>query len=171
MDIRKLVSRSIRNWPAKVISIAASIFLYASHTMLTRESRFFSVPLVVETSEELIPASSYPRMVRVTLRGDATAIYPIVEDDIEIFANFTKYLEQGSYKAPVEWRKKGTAQGIRGLEITVDPLEVNLDLDFKKSKTVSLAPNIQGFVENWYELMNYTLDPSQVTIEGPVKLL
>jgi hypothetical protein len=78
---RKLLIKVVENWPVKVLSIALAIILFVFHRMSVLEDRFFSVPLKVETAGTLIPASPYPRMVRVSLRGDANSIYPILEDD------------------------------------------------------------------------------------------
>jgi YbbR domain-containing protein len=110
-------------------------------------------------------------MVRVTLRGDANTIYPILEEDIEAYVDLTKYTETGTYRAAIQVRKKGTALVADPLEIGVDPLELTLDLDQRLSKNVHLTANLQGALESGYELSSYTLDPSQVVVDGPAKLL
>ncbi|MDR2028460.1 MAG: hypothetical protein LBP93_02850 [Treponema sp.] len=170
MNGRKLLARVAENWPAKVLSIGLAIILFVFHRMSVLEDRFFSVPLNVETNGHLVPSSSYPRMVRVSLRGDANSIYPIVEEDIEAYIDLGKYADPGSYRAPVQIRKKGTAQGVDALEISVDPLEVSLELDQRISKYVPLTPNFQGYLEPGYEMLSYTLEPSQVVIDGPLGL-
>jgi hypothetical protein len=91
-----------------------------------------------------------------------------VEEDIEAYIDLTKYSDPGEYRAPVQIRKKGTAQGVDALEIGVDPLEVFIALDQRISKYVPLSPNFQGYLEPGYELVSYTLEPSQVVIDGPL---
>ncbi|MFP3088869.1 hypothetical protein LQZ21_00900 [Treponema sp. TIM-1] len=169
MNSRKLIAQAVTNWPAKVLSVAVAIVLFIFHRMSILEERFFSIPLIIEAAAEMIPASSYPRTVRVTLRGDANSIFPIAEEDIEAYLDLNKYTEAGIYRAPVEIRKKGTALGVDPLEIGVDPLEISLELDHKVNKYVSLIPKYQGYVESGYELVSYTLEPTQVVIEGPEK--
>jgi YbbR domain-containing protein len=171
LNSKNLFARAVKNWPAKVLSVALAIVLFIFHRMSVLEERFFSVPLVLETAGDLIPASSYPRMIRVTLRGDANSIFPIAEDDIEVYLDLSSYIEAGNYRAPVEIRKKGTALGVDPLEIGVDPLEIAIELDHKASKSVPLIPRYQGYVETGYELVSYTLEPSQAAIEGPSKLV
>jgi YbbR domain-containing protein len=168
---RKLLVKVVENWPAKGLSIALAIILFVFHRMSMLEDRFFSVPLILETSSNLVPASSYPRMIRVSLRGDANSIYPILEDDIEVYLDLTKYTKEGRYRAPVQVRKKGTALGINALEISVDPLEVSLDLDQKISKLVPVTPNFRGYLEPGYELASYSLSPNQVVVDGPLKAM
>jgi YbbR domain-containing protein len=171
LNSRELFVKAVNNWPAKVLSVFLAIVLFVFHRMSALEERFFSVPLLIETNGGLTPSSSYPRMIRVTLRGDANSIYPIVEEDIVPYLDMTKYTEAGSYRAPVAVRKQGTAMGVDPLEIGVDPLEITLELDHKVSKYVPLTPMYQGYVETGYELVSYSLDPAQVSIEGPLKVM
>jgi YbbR domain-containing protein len=171
VNSRKLLAMAVEHWPAKVLSIALAIILFVFHRMSALEDRFFSAPLQIELDGNLVPASSYPRMIRVSLRGEANSIYPILEDDIEVYLDMTRYTEEGTYRAPVLVRKKGTALGVEPLEISVDPLEVSLELDQKISKYVPLTPNLQGFPEPGYELVSYSLTPSQVAVEGPLRLM
>ncbi|AEF85966.1 conserved hypothetical protein [Treponema primitia ZAS-2] len=171
MNGRKLLASIAENWPAKVLSIALAIVVFIFHRMSLMEERFFSVPLNVETVSRLIPASPYPRMIRVTLRGDANTIYPILEEDIQAYIDLTKYTDPGTYRAPVQIHKEGTALRAVTLEISVDPLEVMLTLDERLSKTVPVRPNFRGNLDQGYEMGTYSLDPGQVVIEGPKGLL
>jgi YbbR domain-containing protein len=170
-DAKKTLTRIASNWPAKVLSIGLAIFLVVSHQMNLLENRFFSVPLKIEASGNMVPASSYPRMVRVTLRGEANGINPILEDDIEAYLDLSKHTVEGSYKAPVQIRKLGTALGVEPLEVSVDPMEVSLELDQKISKYVPVSPGFQGYLEAGYELVSYTLTPTQVVVDGPLRLM
>jgi YbbR domain-containing protein len=167
----KLLAKVAENWPAKVLSVALAIVLFVFHRMSALEERFFSVPLMVETNGSMVPAGPYPRMIRVSLRGDANSIYPIVEEDIEAYIDLSRYTDPGRYRAPVQIRRKGTAQGVDTLEIGVDPLEVSVELDQRISKYVPLIPNFQGHLEPGYELVSYTLEPDQVVIDGPLGLV
>ncbi|MDR2305233.1 MAG: hypothetical protein LBE10_11685 [Treponema sp.] len=163
--------RSAENWPIKVLSIALALILFVFHRMSTLEDRFFSVPLDVELSQNLLPASSYIRMIRVTLRGDANSIYPILEGDIEAYIDLKKYTRPGSYRATVQVRKKGTALGVESLQISCDPMEISLELDQRISKYVPLTASLRGTPAPDYELVSYTLSPAQVVVDGPLTLL
>jgi YbbR domain-containing protein len=168
---RTLLARVAENWPVKVISLAMAIGLFVFHRMSLLEERFFSVPLSVETDTRLIPASSYPGMIKITLRGDANTIYPVLEEDIQAYIDLNQYTEPGTYRAPVRIHKKGTALRAEALEILVDPIEVVLILDERLSKTVPVKANFRGAIEMGYEMGEYTLDPAHVVIDGPMGLL
>jgi hypothetical protein len=171
LNLNKLLSRVAENWLAKVLSIALAIIIFAFHRMSSLEDRFFSVPLTVELNSTLAPASPYTRMVRVSLRGEATSVYPILEDDIEAYIDLKKYDLPGSYRAPVQIRKLGTALGVDPLEISVDPIEISMELDQKISKYIPLTANLGGSLQAGYDLISYTLTPAQVVVDGPLSIL
>jgi YbbR domain-containing protein len=151
-----------------MLSIALAIGLFMFHRMSVLENRFFSIPLKIEINNTLTPANSYPRTVRVSIRGEANSIYPIVEEDIEAYLDLARYHEKGTYRTPVQIHKKNTAFGV---EISVDPMEVEVVLDEKMSKYVPLKPGFEGYPESGYELVSYTLIPSQVVVDGPKGLV
>ncbi|MDR0388302.1 MAG: hypothetical protein LBH57_09740 [Treponema sp.] len=170
-DGRKFLASIAVNWHVKVLSVALAIILFVFHRMSLLEDRFFAAPLRIETNGNMIPASSYPRMVRITLRGEPNSINPIQEDDIEPYLDLTRYTVEGAYRAPVQIRKKGTALGVDPLEISADPPEVSIELDQKISKYVPLTPSFQGYLAGGYELVSYTLTPTQVVVDGPLRLM
>ncbi|MDR2394607.1 MAG: hypothetical protein LBD93_10710 [Treponema sp.] len=170
MDSRKLLAQIAANWPAKVLSIALALILFVFHHMNTLEERFFSVPLLVETTGNLIPASAYTKMIRISIRGDAARVRSLLEEDIEPYIDLTDK-EKGIYRVPVQVRTHGTALGLEPLEIKVDPLEISIVLDHKTSKYVPLKANTRGPLQRGYELTSYTLKPSQVALEGPAEVM
>ncbi|GHV61526.1 hypothetical protein AGMMS49587_05910 [Spirochaetia bacterium] len=171
LNLKKLILKAVENWPVKVLSIALAIILFVFHRMSILESRVFSVPLRIEQSAGFIPASPYTRMIRVSLRGDKNSIDPIQENDIEAYIDLQKYQAEGSYRAPVQIRKLGTALDVESLEITADPMEIPLELDRRINKVLPLTANIRGSVEEGYDLFSQTLTPNQASVEGPRRLL
>jgi hypothetical protein len=53
----------------------------------------------VPTDGALVPASSYPRMVRITLRGEANNVFPIMEEDIEAYLDLRSTRARASTSA------------------------------------------------------------------------
>jgi YbbR domain-containing protein len=170
-NLNKLLARAANNWLAKVLSVALAIILFVFHRMGALEERFFTVPLKMELNSALVPASSYARVVRVNLRGEAANIYPISEEDIEAYVDLKNYDTPGWYHAPVLIRKTGTSLGIEPLEISVDPIEISLELDQRTSKYVPLTANLRGTVQDGHNLISYTITPAQVMVEGPLSVL
>jgi YbbR domain-containing protein len=171
VNLRKLIAKASENWPAKVLSLALAMGIFVFHSMSSLSERFFSVPLVFESQTNIIPASPYPRTIRITLRGDASIIYSIQEDDIQAYVDMSRYHSPGNYQVIVQLRKKGTALDVSPLDIRIEPGEIPLTLDYKISKFVPLKPDIQGDVEPGYVLNSYSLNPAQVIIDGPSRLI
>jgi YbbR domain-containing protein len=171
LNPRKFLVKVADNWVAKVLSVFLAIVVFVFHRMTTMESRFFLAPLIVELPAHLVPSSPYTRMIRVTLRGDADNIMTILEDDVEAYIDLESIEASGFYRAPVQIRKKGSAMGVEPLEISFNPIEIELELDQKSSKYVPLTANIQGNLAPGYDLMSHSLTPTQVTVDGPAKLL
>jgi hypothetical protein len=166
-----LFARLVRNWPAKVLSIGLAIILFVFYRMSSLETRFFSVPLVVEHLSSMMPSNYYPRTIRVSLRGEANAIFSVLEDDIVAYVDMAKLQTPGLYVVPVQWRKSGTAQGTEPLQVTVDPVEIKFVLDRKISKFVPLIPAFHGQVDSGFSMTSYFLNPNQVIIDGPAELM
>jgi hypothetical protein len=171
LNLRGFLQKLAENWVPKVLSIALALVIFMFHRLNTLESRFFSLPLVLEIPSHLCPSSSYARMVRVTLRGDANNIQPIQNDDIEAYIDLSGYESPGAYHAPVRLRKKGSALGVEPLEMTVDPVAMDIELDYKQNKYVPLTANIEGSPEPGFDLVSHSLSPTQVVLEGPSGLL
>ena len=167
---KKFFAQLIKNWPAKVISVVIAVFLFAFHRLGDLEERFITVPLMLELSDNLVPCSSYPQNVYVTLRGPNT-IFHVRESDIEAFADLSGYLMPGIYKAGINIRRKGSAMETEIPEITAEPREISVELDTRISKVVSVSPDFKGHPEQGFEMASFTLIPKEAAAEGPEKLL
>ena len=167
LNIKAILKKIVENWPAKVLSVVLAIILAVFHQMSTLGERSFSAPLKIEGNSSLIPSKPYDGVIRVTIRADDRSKDTIRDEDVEAYVDISKVKESGSYNLPVLVRKKGTAVGVEPLEISVNPPEVEIALDQKMTKSVPVTPNFRGYLESGYELVSYTLEPSQVDIEGP----
>ncbi len=161
-----LFERLLRNWPAKVLSIAVAIFLFLFNRMATLEERFFSVPLEVQSSENFIPAESIPENVRVTIRGRNQEVNLILSEDIRAWVDFTSFNEEGTFSAPVRLEKKGAALHADPIEIRVEPATLTTRFESRMRKSVKVVPNITNFPAKGFELDQYFLTPTTLEVEG-----
>jgi YbbR domain-containing protein len=117
-------------WPAKVLSLVAAIILFIFHGINTLETRYFPVPLQIETNG-IFNTENISQMINVKLRAEADIINIILEDDIEAFIDIKNFSTEGWYQIPVRTRKKGSAASVFPLLITVDPPDIYLWLEYK----------------------------------------
>jgi YbbR domain-containing protein len=164
---RKLLERITEKWPVKVLSVAAALVISVFYRMHTLESRSFSVPLRVETNNTLVPASSFPQVIRISLRGEANNISTIAEEDIEAYIDLGRYTNEGSYRIPVKIQKRGSALGVEPLEISVEPAEILIKLENRISRSVNVYPIFHGAVAEGFELIDEYIIPDSIIAEGP----
>ncbi|MCD1654900.1 hypothetical protein K7J14_09335 [Treponema zuelzerae] len=167
MNARNLIERSLDNWPAKIICLTLSLLLFLFYRMSTLEERFFSAPLKIEGDALMLPASAYPRMIKVHLRGESTSIFPILESDIETYIDLSGIQREGEYRVPVRARLSGTAMNVVPLEITLDPAEIVMKVEHRLSRKVAVTPAFRGYPEAGFEFSGYSLNPTLLEIDGP----
>jgi YbbR domain-containing protein len=167
LNTKKIILGLAENWPAKVLSVALAIMLFVFNQMSTLTTRTLSVPLTVETGFTLVPGSAYPRTVRVRLRGEDETIKLITDSDIEAYVDFSRYEAEGLYSAPVQIRRKGSALAIEPLEITVNPLEISVNLDRRVNKALLLYAVIRGNPAPGFDLISHSISPGEIVVSGP----
>ena len=171
MSPRIIFAKAVENWPAKVLSIGMAIILFVFYRMSALETRYFSVPLQVEQLSGMMPSAQYPRMIRVGLRGESNSIYSVLEDEIEAFVDMSGFHSRGTYTAPVQWRKRGMAQGLEALQVTVDPIEISFSLDYRISRFVPVTASFRGQVYSGHSMTSYSLNPNQIIVDGPAGIM
>ncbi len=167
MNLKGIQNALFANWPAKIISLTAAVVLSMFYRINSMEERFFSVPLSLEPPQGLALADPYPKSVRITLRGDADSIFSVLEEDIEVFADFGKFKSEGKYRISLHVDRKGSALNIEPLEIRVEPAEIKVTLEQKLEKSLEIVPSIKGNPAHGYELVQYSVTPNMVEIAGP----
>jgi YbbR domain-containing protein len=171
LNWRNLFAKIVRNWPAKILSLALAIILFTFHRISILETRFFSTPIIIENLNGMMPAGQYPRMIRVSVRGESNSVYSILEDDIETYVDMSRINTRGTYVVPVQWRKRSAVQGAQPIQISVEPIQITLAVDYRISKLVPVTASFRGQVETGYNMTSFSLNPSQVIIDGPAELM
>jgi YbbR domain-containing protein len=167
MTTNKLIDKILENWPAKIVCLTLALLLFLFYRMSTLQVRFLSVPLQVETNGDLVPASPYPRMVKISLRGESDSIYPIQDEDVVAFIDLEPFTKEGEFRLPIQTRLKGTALDVNPLEVTVEPVEITLRVEHRMVKKVQVTPSFKGYPEAGYEFSGYTIRPQTIEASGP----
>ncbi|MDR1747441.1 MAG: hypothetical protein LBR47_00085, partial [Spirochaetaceae bacterium] len=167
MNLKSLIDRAIDNWPAKLICFAIALMLFLFHQMSSLGRRYYSIPLSVYAEGNLIPAGTYPRVVRISIRGDPNQISTIHENDFTAFVDMSYFTDPGTYRIPVQIQLAGTALAAAPLEVEVDPQDISFTLDEKKVAFVPVAPSFSGEPAKGFEITGYTVNPPMVEISGP----
>ncbi|MFP4363438.1 MAG: YbbR-like domain-containing protein [Spirochaetia bacterium] len=166
-----LLERLIRNWPVKVLAIAAAILVFLFHRFTTLEERYFSVPLEIEVNNEFVVSGDHPSMARVTIRGKGNTIFNIIEEDVSAVADLTQIETEGVFRVPVELETRGAAQEAGAIEFRVEPVEITVTIEPKVTRSLNVVPQLTGFPPSGYELNATLVTPNSVTVEGPASIV
>ena len=118
-----------------------------------------------------MPASSYPRQVRLQIRGESEQVFRIVADELRAYLDLRRFTEEGEFTVPVQVERSGAAAGSGTLEVTAEPEAVVIRLEERLLKSLEVVPATSGFPPSGYELGQLIMTPSSVEVEGPRSLL
>jgi len=161
------VNKLFEHWPAKVLALAAAILLFLFNRFDSLQVRTYTVPLRLVTDTALVPAQDYSHRVKVTVRGAPELVAQVGDADLEALVDFSGHQGEGVFNAPIQVNRKGAAAETAALEVSVDPLVLNLHLERKIVRTVPVKPNFVGEPGKDFELSSFQVNPAVVTIEGP----
>ncbi|MDR2841742.1 MAG: hypothetical protein LBV52_00900 [Spirochaetaceae bacterium] len=167
MKISRLKEITLKDWPAKILSLALAIFIYVFHQFALLDTKSLTVDLAVTGSSDFIISNEIPKKIRVTLRGLSKDISPITDSDIDASIDISAYTTPGRYHVLIKTIPQDNALDADPLEISVLPLDVLVVLSRRMSKSVPILPELAGTTPDGYELSSQTINPTTVQIEGP----
>jgi YbbR domain-containing protein len=167
LNVDTILKKLTRNSPQKIVSLVMAIFLFMFHNINLLKSKTISSKLQIEGQTNLIITNIIPENVSVTLLGNEEDISGISGDDIITFIDISAYTEKGSYRVPVQIIKAGNVLNIDTLEMSVEPVDIRIQLDNMLRKFVRISPAISGSPAAGYDLVSENVEPSQIQIEGP----
>ncbi len=167
MNIKHLLDKILDKWPAKVICLVISIFLYFFHQASLIDSKTVVVPLQIVENGVVMHVGSTPGSVSVIVRAGEETIKSILPSDISASINLDTITEKGTYKLPVKLTLSESLLAYDPLEIKLRDDLITIDVDRKAIKYVPIAPSVVGEVAHGYEIDTITITPSTVEISGP----
>jgi YbbR domain-containing protein len=144
-----------------------AIFLFAFHNLNLLKTKVIASELKIEGTAEMIITRSIPESVSVRLRGIGDDIAEITAADIITYIDLSRYAERGEYRVPVQVIRSGEALNVDTLEISVEPVDIMIQLDKKAYKTVKIVSDITGTAAAGCNIVSENLTPDAAIIEGP----
>ncbi|MCX7788335.1 MAG: CdaR family protein [Spirochaetes bacterium] len=167
MRSKSFLDRLVAEWPAKALSLAAAILLFLFHNYSTLSERFINVPLQAVFANGFTAGQPLPKRVRVSVRGKEKNLATVTEGDIEAIADFTAFNKKGTYRVPIQIKRKGSGEDSNIMEFRVEPIELVVLIEEKIQKRVEVSPRFKGSLLSGYELVQYYVTPSLILVEGP----
>jgi|GEM_PF-122049 len=167
MSDATFLAKLLDRWPVKVLCLGLAMVLYILFRVNTLTELQITVPLNALTPEGFVVSSDIPGNINVTLRGEEEDVQGVLPDDVVAFVDLTSFPEEGEYRVPVEFRKKGSALQPEALELRPRPREIELALEPRTVRSLTIRPELSGFPALGYELTQFFVSPSSVTAVGP----
>jgi hypothetical protein len=144
-----------------------AIFLFAFHNLNLLKTKVIASELKIEGALGKAITSAVPESVSVRLRGEEDDIAEISAADIITYIDLSGYTEKGEYRIPVQITKSGAALNADTLEISVEPVDIMIQLDKTAYKSVKILPDITGTAASGCDIVSESLTPDVATVEGP----
>ena len=167
MNIKHLLDKILDKWPAKVICLVISIFLYFFHQASLIDSKTIKVPLTIIENGIVMHVGTVPGSVSVVVRAGEEIINTILPGDISASVCLDTITAKGSYKIPVKITLSDSLMAYDPFEVKLKDDKVTIDVDRKSIKYVPIVPSIVGEVAHGFEIESISMNPSTVEIAGP----
>ena len=171
MNIKKLIEKINKDWPAKIICLCLAIFIYAFHQILTLESKTVTLPLTVNSSGTLMSKNISQSSVKVYFKTDSAHINLISAKDLKAYIDLTPYTENGIYDIPVKLELSEDLKNIDPFEFKIKPESVKLNLEEKVLKYIPVVASTSGEPDYGYYVSNLSVVPSSVKVVGPSSVI
>ncbi|MDR2343576.1 MAG: hypothetical protein LBD86_03490 [Spirochaetaceae bacterium] len=171
LNVDRVLKNLTENSPQKILSLVMAVFLFMFHTINLLKSKTIPSKLQLEGHTDLIITNIVPESVSVTLLGDEKDIAGVSGDDIITFIDISTYTTKGVYRIPVQIIKTGSALDINTLEVSVEPVDIRIQLDNVSSKFVKISPDISGAPAAGYDLVSENVNPAGIEVQGPETLI
>ncbi len=152
----------------RILSVAVAVALWymVAADRNPQTERAFSVELQARgLPAGLVVVGTTPR-VEVKVRGPRSAVGELNPEGVEAYVDLTQVTEAGEYRLPVRVR---VPQGMR--VVSVQPDEVVVGVDVVARRQVPVEVVLQGTPAPGAVLGQPSVQPAQVTVQGPRSLV
>lgn len=171
MSKRSLIERMLDKWPAKIICLIISIFLYIFHQTSIIDKRNIVVPLKIVENGLVMHVGKVPSTVSVVVRGNDSDVKSVVPSDFEATVNLDEITEKGDYLIPVKISLSEKLMEFDPFEVKLRNHQVEVSVDLKDIKYVELVPSVVGEVAHGYTISSIEMNPSFIEISGAKSIL
>ncbi|MDR2510309.1 MAG: hypothetical protein LBC77_06665 [Spirochaetaceae bacterium] len=166
-----LINNITENWPAKVLALVVAILLYIFQQLNGMTSVRYDISLSRDENPELVPTTALPSKVRITLSAVNNDLSATSEEDFSALVDLSVYEKPGTYAVPVKINGMENVRDFDRFNVNVTPSEITLTLDRREGKYFTVEPVIRGDVAPGYELVQRSIMPRQVYVEGPAGMI
>lgn len=171
MKDNNFLKKLLFNWPEKILCFVVAVLIYFLFQGHTLDKKNISVPLEVVDNGQVTLGKELPRFVRISLRGKATDLATINENDITALIDISSYTETGVYEVPINLSFTSKVIAINPLEIKVDPDYLRLNMETKSVGYLTPVITYDGQIPDGYKIDTVEFSPDKIKIIGPTSIV
>ncbi|OHD20689.1 MAG: hypothetical protein A2Y34_14150 [Spirochaetes bacterium GWC1_27_15] len=159
------------NLNIKIICFILAIVTYFFIGVLQRNEKTFSCNLkLIGLKDYLIISNEMPSTVKVIVKDKKKTIDKITEEDFNIRLDLSNFDTTDNYSVKLKWDiPKSMKSFFSAVEIVPD--KVNITIEKVVEKNVPVILNYFGNLEHNYKIAKTIVNPQEVRIQGPEKIV
>jgi YbbR domain-containing protein len=156
----------IRNWPWKLLSLAAAAVLWMAVASEPEMATFIRVPVVYKDAPQNLEISSaIETLVRVQVTGVSGRLREASLQPLPVVVDLSSVRAPGSRTFNVD---AGNVRLPRGVTfVNAAPAQLHFIFESRATKTVPVIVQWSGILPAGRQLISAQADPAEITIEGP----
>lgn len=162
----------LEDWGTKLVALGITAALWLGVTGLQKPTsrRLNSVPLVLNFSSEMEATNSPPKEVDIVVTGDKTKVSRLRSEDLVVSIDLTDITpgERTIQLAP-ENINVDLPSGLKIDEI--QPGKIAVKLERVEEREIAVKPEIEGAVEDGFEIYAQSITPAKVRVRGPESIV
>lgn len=155
------------NWPYRIISLLLAISLWAWVTTAQNpvKEAVYEIPLETKNLSGDLMVADKPATVTVRVQARESVLANVTSRDYQAYVNLSN-AHIGNNVEPVE------VSAPKGVEVIhTSPSQVNIVIDQIMQVQLPVRPNLTGEVAAGYAVLEPTISPTEVLIDGPKSIL
>lgn len=161
--------RIFRNWRSKLVFIIIAIifaFIYQTYIL---SYKIVEIPLYYEINPNLSLLNEIPNSIPIKVKGRGEILEKISSKDFKATLDSQVITEEGSYSIPIN--TEFLLKDHREIQYSSEIKRINLTLEKTKKSLVEVIPFFSGHLKEGLEVIDVSLFPKRVIIEGPSSLV
>ncbi|MBI4537213.1 MAG: YbbR-like domain-containing protein [candidate division NC10 bacterium] len=155
---------ALNNLELKLLSVFLAVLLWAVVLGEQKIEVSVGLPLELKIPADLVPVSSVPESLEVTLRGPRTLVRSAVPHEVALL-ELLPALREGENLLPVNPEIVRVPRGI--VVVNVVPSRLRVVLERLVEQEIDVTPRIEGAPLQGYLVRQVTPVPPRVTLVGP----
>ncbi|MDX9703366.1 MAG: CdaR family protein [Candidatus Auribacterota bacterium] len=160
----------MKNIFLKMLSIVIAIGLWMYITNLVSKEKNFTIPVEIQTAENMISLSQTVEQLNIYVKGPAKIIDELLVSDFRIYKDLSDVTHSGNITIPIEDLSMSLPNNITIERIFPRRITLNLDRIVEKEFKVNVV-TIGKVPQGYVEIKEHRVNPTSIKLRGPERVI